>query len=144
MFRPTFSIGHDLRRPADKTGTWVVTGACDPPAYDTLRDARLFTDRETQKFENGRLIPFKPTHAILWQPAQAPAIRRRIPVRMIDIGRPAGVLAALYKENDWRACVIPEWEYNTATGRLFLQDILMGFSWALRLYEESLDMETIW
>lgn len=145
MLRPSFTIVHELRRPVDEPPTWTVQGRCAPPEFDALAEARLFIEREIAKYQNGSLIPYQPTHAILWQPAQAPVIRRRIPVRMIAVSeRPTGVLSALYQEEEWRECVIPEWNYDSAIGRLLLEGILMGFSWALRPYEQSLDMETIW
>lgn len=83
LLQPAFIITHDRRRPMGEPGSWIVTGPCEPPAYDSLADARLFVSRENQKYRNGSIRPFEPTHMIMWQPPQSPAVKRRIPVRMV-------------------------------------------------------------
>lgn len=138
MLRPALSIVHNRRRSVGEPAVWTVEGACEPPEFDTLADARLFIQRENQKYRNGSILPFVPTHTILWQPPQSPAVKRRIPVRMVDVVEGRGALVALYKEDDWKPCIIPEWNYNITTGRLLLDGVLMGNSWKLMTYQESL------
>lgn len=133
-----YTIVHERRRPVNKSSTWAVKGACEPPAFDSLADARLFVNRETQKYVNGSITPFVPTHMILWQPPQSPAVKRRIPVRMVISTERASDLIALYKEEDWEPCTFPEWQYDPSIGRLLLEEILMGFSWRLLNYEDAL------
>jgi hypothetical protein len=134
-----FTISLDRRRPVGEAAAYVVTGACEPPEFDSLSEARLFVQRETAKYRNGSLLPFEPTHSILWQPPQSPAVKRRIPVRMIITSeQQSDVPVALYKEEDWKPCIIPEWNYDRTVGRLLLDGVLMGFSWKLMSYAESL------
>lgn len=134
-----YTITHDRRRPVDEPATWYVHGACEPPVFDSLADAHVFIQRENDKYQNGRMLPFVPTHMILWSPPQAVDIRRRIPVRMIRTTDRVGVPAALYKQDDWQPCTIPEWGYAEDLDRLLLEGRAMGFSWSLVSYEDGLE-----
>lgn len=132
-----FNIVHERRRPENVSGTWAVKGACEPPVFDSLAYARLFVNRETQKYRNGRIRPFVPTHMILWQPPQSPAVKRRIPVRMVLPLERVDDLIALYKEEEWLPCIIPEWQYDPTINRLILDEIRMGVSWRIVPFEEG-------